>query len=139
MQRSGHSDCLSMQGESAPLSYCVPYPSEGRNHLFYSKKTFPCDSADKESTCNTGDLGSIPGLGRFPWRRERLPIPIFWPGDPLYSPWGHKESDTAELLSLTAKKSLALFGEGLAQATMSRLIILSRNLRFTDMKYKVDI
>ena len=27
---------------------------------------FPCGSADKESTCNVGDLGSIPGLGRSP-------------------------------------------------------------------------
>ena len=25
---------------------------------------FPCSSAGKESTCNAGDLGSIPGLGR---------------------------------------------------------------------------
>ena len=25
---------------------------------------FPCSSAGKESTCNVGDLGSIPGLGR---------------------------------------------------------------------------
>ena len=36
-------------------------------------------SAGKESTCNVGDLGLIPGLGRFPWRRERLPTPVFWP------------------------------------------------------------
>jgi len=28
---------------------------------------FPCGSADKESTCNVGDLGLIPGLGRA-WR-----------------------------------------------------------------------
>ena len=27
---------------------------------------FPCGSAGKESTCNAGDLGSIPGLGRSP-------------------------------------------------------------------------
>ena len=27
---------------------------------------FPCGSAGKESTCNAGDLGLIPGLGRFP-------------------------------------------------------------------------
>ena len=26
----------------------------------------PCGSAGKESTCNVGDLGSIPGLGRSP-------------------------------------------------------------------------
>ena len=25
---------------------------------------FPCGSAGKESTCNTGDLGSVPELGR---------------------------------------------------------------------------
>ena len=37
-----------------------------------------------------------------PWRRERLPTPVFWPGKfhGLYSPWGHKESDTTERLSL---------------------------------------
>ena len=27
---------------------------------------FPCGSAGKEGTCNAGDLGSIPGLGRSP-------------------------------------------------------------------------
>ena len=26
--------------------------------------SFPCGSAGKESACNVGDLGSIPGLGR---------------------------------------------------------------------------
>ena len=61
---------------------------------------FPCGSAGKESACNVGDLGSIPGLRKFPWRRERLSTPVFWPGEfhGLYSPWGHKESDTTEWL-----------------------------------------
>ena len=27
---------------------------------------FPCGSAGKESACNLGDLGSIPGLRKFP-------------------------------------------------------------------------
>ena len=37
-----------------------------------------------------------------PWRRERLPTPVLWPGElyGLYSPWGHKESDTPEQHSL---------------------------------------
>ena len=35
---------------------------------------FPCDSAGKESACNEGDLGSVLGLGRFPWRREENPM-----------------------------------------------------------------
>ena len=64
---------------------------------------FAFGSAGKESACNVGDLGSIPGLGRFPWRRERLSTPVFWLGEfhGLYSPWGHKESDTTEQLSLS--------------------------------------
>ena len=28
--------------------------------------SFPCGSAGKESACNAGDLGSIPGLGSSP-------------------------------------------------------------------------
>ena len=61
---------------------------------------FPCGSAGKESTCNAGDLGSIPELGRSPGEGERLPTPVFWPGEfhGLYSPWGRKESDTTERL-----------------------------------------
>ena len=36
-----------------------------------------------------------------PWRRERLPTPVFWPGEfhGLYSSWGRKESDMTEQLS----------------------------------------
>ena len=36
------------------------------NSTIYSSKYFPCGSAGKETTCNVGDLGSIPGLGRSP-------------------------------------------------------------------------
>ena len=98
---------------------------------------FPDSSVGKESVCSAGDLGSIPGSGRFagegigyplqyswaslwlswqriclqcgrpgfdlwvgkiPWRRERLPTPVFWPGKfpGLYRPWGLKESDKTE-------------------------------------------
>ena len=42
---------------------------------------FASDSVVKESASNEGDLGLIPGLGRFPWRREQLPTPVFWPGE----------------------------------------------------------
>ena len=38
---------------------------------------FPCGSAGKESACDVGDLGLIPG--KIHWRREWLPIPVFWP------------------------------------------------------------
>ena len=43
----------------------------------------------------------ISWVGKTPWRRERLPTPVFWPGEShgLNSPWGHKESDMTERLS----------------------------------------
>ena len=66
-----------------------------------------CGSAGKESACNMGDLGSIPWDGKIPWRRERLPTPVFWPGEfhGLPSPWGRKESDMSEQLSLSLKST----------------------------------
>ena len=64
---------------------------------------FPCGSASKEFTYNVGDIGSIPGLGRFPKKRERLLTPVVWPGKfhGLYSPWGSKESDMTKQLAHT--------------------------------------
>ena len=60
---------------------------------------FPGGSDGKESTCNAGDLGLIPGLVKIPWRRAWQPTPVFLPGKAHgqrslvgYSPWGCKES-----------------------------------------------
>ena len=38
---------------------------------------FPCGSAGKESTCNVGDLGSIPVLGRSPGEGKDYPLLYF--------------------------------------------------------------
>ena len=35
---------------------------------------FPCGSAGKESACNVGDLGLIPGLGRSPREGNGYPL-----------------------------------------------------------------
>ena len=35
---------------------------------------FPCGSAGEESTCNVGDQGSIPGLGRSPGEGKGYPL-----------------------------------------------------------------
>ena len=50
--------------------------------------------------------GCDPWIGKFPWRREWLPTPVFLPGKSHgqrslegYSPWGRKESDTTERLT----------------------------------------
>ena len=49
-----------------------------------------------------GIPGFDPWVRTIPWRRERLPTPVFWPGEfrGLYSPWGCKQSDTTEQLAL---------------------------------------
>ena len=45
---------------------------------------FPDSSAGKESACNAGDLGSIPGLGRSPEGGHGNPLQYSWPGE---TPW----------------------------------------------------
>ena len=41
-------------------------------------------------------------VGKIPWRREWLPIPVVWTGEfhGQYSPWDGKESDTTEQISV---------------------------------------
>ena len=41
---------------------------------------FSCGSGAKESACNEGDLGLIPGFGRSPAEGEAT-HPVFWPGE----------------------------------------------------------
>ena len=41
---------------------------------------FPGGSEVKVSAWNAGDPGSIPRLGRYPWRRKWQPTPVFLPG-----------------------------------------------------------
>ena len=43
----------------------------------YLEAGFLGSSASKESTCNAGDPGLIPGSGRSSWRRDRLLTPVF--------------------------------------------------------------
>ena len=62
------------------------------------------ESNDKESACNVGDLGSIPGLGGGhgnPLQNSCLENPHGQKSLAGYSPWGHKELDTIEQLSRT--------------------------------------
>ena len=42
------------------------------------KEGFPGGSEGKESTCNAGDPGSIPGLGRSPGERNDYPLQYSW-------------------------------------------------------------
>ena len=59
-----------------------------------------------------------PWVGEIPWRRERLPIPVFGPAGfhgqrslAGYSSWGRKELDTTEWLSLFMLVIIACMSE----------------------------
>ena len=61
-------------------------------------KGFPGGSVEKSLPVDAGDASSIPGLGRFPWRRKWQLTPVFLSGTSHgqrrlagYSPWGHKQ------------------------------------------------
>ena len=57
-----------------------------------------CGSVEKNLPA-VWETGSIPGSGRFPWRRKWLLTPVFLPGEfneeepGGYSPWDHKMSE----------------------------------------------
>ena len=65
----------------------------------------PWGLKESDTTEQLNWTGFNPWIGKIPWRRERLPTPVFWPGEfhglrnlVGMSPWGHKESDTTEVL-----------------------------------------
>ena len=54
---------------------CFPVFNEKQLLLgLFTSHCFPGGSADKESACNAGDLGSIPGLGRTPGEGKGYPL-----------------------------------------------------------------
>ena len=71
------------------LLHCVHYEE---------RKELSCSSYDKESACNEGDPGLIPGLGRSPGEGNDNPLQYSCLENPMdrgawlgYSPWAHKE------------------------------------------------
>ena len=69
---------------------------------------FPGGSDSKEIAYNAGEVSWIPRLGRSLRRRAWQPIPVFLPAEFCgqrslmgYSPWGPKELDMTERLTLS--------------------------------------
>ena len=74
----------------------------------FDQRGFPCGSDGKESACDVGDQGSIPGSGRYPGEGHGNPLQYSCLENPMdkrnlvsFSPWGCKESDTTERLPLS--------------------------------------
>ena len=107
-----HKASLSMGILQAGVLEWVAMPSsKGSSQPRDRTLGFPGGSAGKESVCNAGDLGLIPGLGRSPGGGHGNPLQYSCLENPHgqrslagYRPGGHKQSDTTEqqstLLSL---------------------------------------
>ena len=72
--------------------------------LTYAHRGFPAGSDGKESASNAGDLGSTPGLGRFPEEGNDYPLQYSCLENSMdreawgtcRGPWDCKQSDTTE-------------------------------------------
>ena len=97
--------CLLCSSIICPSPCCQP---SVQITLYLHHISFPGGSDGKESACNAGDAGSIPGWGRPPAEGNVYPRLYSWPGTSHeqrtlagYSPWGRKESNTTECLTLS--------------------------------------
>ena len=66
----------------------------------FPRVSFPGSSDGKESACNAGDLGLTPGSGRSPGEGNGSRLQYSGLENPMDRPWGHKELDMMEPLTL---------------------------------------
>ena len=66
-----------MDGTRGYHTKWVSLKEKDKYHQIYFYRGFPGSSAGKESAYNAADPGSVPGSGRFPWRRDTLPTRVF--------------------------------------------------------------
>ena len=79
------------------------------SYIFWASLTAQVVKKKKKKIClQCGRPGFHPWVGKIPWRREWLPIPVLVPGEfhgqrslVACSPRGHKESDTTEQLKIS--------------------------------------
>jgi len=74
----------------------------------YEYRGFPGGTSSKEPACQCRKRkrrGFSPCVGKIPWWRAWQPTPVFSPAESYgqrslsgYSPWGHKGSDTTEVI-----------------------------------------
>ena len=88
---------------------------------------FPGSSDGKESACNAGDSGLTSRSGRSPGEGNGYP---FLPGEShglkslvSYSPWGRKQSDTTERLTLSLCAFTVILGPGCRQCLLLLLLL----------------
>ena len=86
---------------------------------------FSGGSNGKESACNLEDPGSIPGLERSAGEGKSHQYSVLGNSmDCVYSPWGRKESDMTEGLSLSLSMLSVLLGICLGAELLDHVVAL---------------
>ena len=122
---------LKVQSETHDVKFQQSEPEKALVICYHSCNTgFPDGSDSKESASSAGDPGFDPWVGKIPWRRKWQPTPVFLPGEAHwqrslvgYSPWGLKESDRTERLTLLLYHPYSTFVNNLAKSNETRLIL----------------
>ena len=105
----------------------------------------PCGGSGKESACNVGDLGSIPGSGKSPGEGNGNPLQYSCQENPMdsgawqaiYSPQGCKESDTTEHSTATTYSGYRAYIQNIQRthtASIARTSTVKTSNRIFKMK-----
>ena len=97
---AGYENWFALERQSFPTQK-VFFFLRSQNTIMYKKLNmdFTSGSAGKESACNAGDLGLIPGLGRSSGEGKGNPLQYSGLENSvgcIVSPWGYKELDVTE-------------------------------------------
>ena len=83
------------------MAIIFPFPISKARVRAMSSVNLADSSVGKKSACNAGDPGLIPGSRRSPGGGKGYPLQCSGLENSMDSPWGRKESDTTEPLSLS--------------------------------------
>ena len=107
------------------LVVCYVAIADWHTRLQIFKSPFPCGSACKESTCNAGDLGLIPGLGRSPGDGKGYPVQFSGLENPM------------ECIVCWAAKSQAWLSDFHFHFPQEKLIVISIQIRVGSKHLKI--
>ena len=90
--------------------------------MLLSERGFTCGSAGKRIYLQCRRPGFNPWAWKIPCKRDQLPTPVFCPREfhRLYSPWGDKESNMTEQLSLSLSGRKKFFSAFLGSSGWSK-------------------
>ena len=77
-EKQHRSHLYSSAGPGPGPGDCLAHQEQG-----FTRRICPGGSVGKESACNEGDVGSIPGLGRSPGGGHANPLPYFCLANPM--------------------------------------------------------